>query len=141
MFAAADLSTPPGTEVSLLAWIFNSLGFAYSVLLPLLAVVGFVLTLIIVLRGQGPLAAAALLLIVHMPLLVGAFAALQGMMASFLVIAISGTAPKPAEVAEGISTALVAPFVSLLLIVPAYLTATIGGFIRCLRSSPPGPMA
>ncbi len=117
---------------SLLFWVFTSLGFPYVILLPLAGFLCFVLTLIVVLRGRGPMAAAALILIVHVPLLIGAFAAIQGGIASYTVIAMSETAPKPSEVAEGISTALVAPMVAMLLMVPGYATAALGAFIRSL---------
>ena len=76
------------------------------------------------------MAAAALILIVHVPLFIGVFAAVQGAIASYTVIAMSGASPKPSEVAAGISTALVAPLVGMLLTVPGYATATLGALIR-----------
>ncbi|MCO6457949.1 MAG: hypothetical protein J5I93_21815 [Pirellulaceae bacterium] len=102
-------------------------------MLPLAAIVCFGLVLLIVLRGKGPLAAAALVLIVHVPLLIGIYAALEGMLASYTVIAASSSTPKPADVATGVSTALVAPLVAMLLMVPSYATAAIGALVRALR--------
>jgi hypothetical protein len=93
----------------------------------------FLLALIIVIRGNGPMAIAALILIVHVPLLIGIFAAIQGAIASYTIIAMGGAAPKPSEVAAGISTALVAPLVGILLMVPGYATAALGAFIRSLQ--------
>tara|TARA_R110002073_G_scaffold308333_6_gene478252 strand:+ start:3246 stop:3662 length:417 start_codon:yes stop_codon:yes gene_type:complete len=123
-------------QQSLLHWIFVSLGPAYLVLLPLAAFLSFVVALMIVVRGKGAMAAAALVLVVHIPLLVGLFAAFQGAISAFTVIAMSSSAPKPAEIAAGFSTALVAPFISLLLMVPGYLTAVIGAVVRSLVESP-----
>lgn len=51
--------------------------------------------------------------------MVGLMGTVQGMIASFSVIANSSTAPKPAELAEGISTALFTTLVGLVLAIPA----------------------
>ncbi len=117
---------------SLVSWMYNALGLQYSLLLSLAGLICFLLALILVLHGKGPMAAAGLILVVHVPLLIGLFAAIQGGIASFTVIASSPTAPSPSKVAVGISTALVAPFVGMLLMVPGYATAVLGAFIRSL---------
>jgi len=121
-------------QQSLLSWMFTALGFPYVILLPLAGLLCFLLALIVVLRGTGPMAAAALILIVHVPLLIGIFAAIQGGIASYTVIATSATTPKPSELAAGISTALLAPMVGMLLMVPSYATAALGAFIRALAA-------
>jgi hypothetical protein len=108
------------------------LGFPYVVLLPLAGIVCFALALLLVVRGKGPMSAAALILIVHVPLLIGVFAAIQGGIASYMVIASSESSPKPAEVAAGISTALIAPLIGILLMVPGYSIAALGAMIRAL---------
>ena len=123
--------SPPGAQ-SLLSWMFSALGIGYGILLPLAGLVCFLLVLVVVLRGRGPLAAAALILIVHVPLLIGLFAAFQGAIASFTVIATSASTPKPSELAAGISTALFAPLVGVLFMVPAYATAALGALVRSL---------
>jgi biopolymer transport protein ExbB len=51
--------------------------------------------------------------------MVGLFGTVDGMIRSFMVIANSTTAPKPAELAAGISTALVTTLVGLFLAIPA----------------------
>jgi len=51
--------------------------------------------------------------------MVGLLGTVQGMIASFQVIATSTTAPKPSELAAGISTALVTTLVGLWLAIPA----------------------
>jgi hypothetical protein len=50
------------------------------------------------------------------------------------VIAVNATTPKPSEVAAGISTALFAPLVGILLMIPGYATAALGAFIRALAA-------
>jgi hypothetical protein len=117
----------------MIPWMFQALGL-YSILLPLLAIVCFIVTLVILFRGKGPMAAASLVLVVPMPFLLGLFAALQGAIASYSVIASSATTPKPADVAVGISAALIAPMVGLLLMAPSYLVASLGSFLRSLMT-------
>ena len=112
--------------------MLTALGFPYVILLSLTGVLCFLLALIVVLRGKGPMAAASLVLIVHVPLLIGIFAAIQGGIASYTVIATGAAPPKPSEVAAGISTALVAPLVAMIFMIPGYATAALGAFIRCL---------
>jgi len=124
------MDTEP-VQRSILNWAVAALG-PYAILLPLAGLVCFVLVLILVVRGKGPMAAASLILIVPIPLLIGVFAALQGMMASYSLMAAAAVAPKPSEVAEGISTALIAPSVGMIVMGPALATAVIGSFFRAM---------
>lgn len=119
---------------SLLSWMLEALGFPYVFLLPLAGALCFLLALIVVIRGRGPMAAASLILIVHVPLLIGIFAAIQGAISSYTVIAMSDNTVEAAEVASGVSTSLFAPLVGLLLMAPGYAVAAIGAFIRCLTA-------
>jgi hypothetical protein len=114
--------------------MFSALG-VYAIVLPLAAFVCFVLTVLVVSRGKGPMAVAALILIVPVPLLIAVFAAIRGAIASYTIIAMSGSAPKPSEVAEGISTALFAPMVAMVLMAPSYAVATLGAAIRSLLTN------
>src|SRR5207249_4301003 len=54
--------------------------------------------------------------------MVGLLGTVDGMVASFIVIATSPTAPKPSQLADGISTALVTTLVGLVLAIPAILS-------------------
>lgn len=117
---------------SKLKWLFNALGVEYSLLLPLAALLAFVLTLILVIRGRGPLATAALVFAVPLPFMVGVYGFFDGMVASFIVIAQSTVSPKPSEYAAGISTALVTPLVGMFLMAPSYLLALFGSLIRAM---------
>jgi hypothetical protein len=116
---------------SMLMWTFNALGWRYTLMLPASALLAFVLTLGVVIRG-GPYAGWALLFIVPMPVWVGALGFFDGMIMSYNVIAMSETSPKPSEIAFGISTSLVTPVVGMVLMTPAYLVAAVGLFIRTL---------
>lgn len=117
-------------NISYLQWMYQSLGIPYAFLLPLVGLICFFLTLIIVLRGKGPMSVAALILVVHIPLLLGIFAGMQGMIASYQIAAMSQATPQPAQLAEGTSTALIAPMVGMLLVAPSYAMAAIGAIIR-----------
>jgi hypothetical protein len=121
---------------SYVSWLLDSLGMYYVILLPLAGLVSFLIALIVVIRGKGPMAGPCLILVVHIPMLIGVFAAIQGAIASYMVIAISDTAPKPSEIALGVSTALAAPMVAMVLTVPSYVVAVFGSLIRALGGEP-----
>ena len=78
-------------QSSLLSWAISSLGSTYIVLLPLSALLSFVFVLVLLFRGRGPMAGVSILLFVHVPLMIGIFAAVQGMIRSYSVIAMSAT--------------------------------------------------
>jgi hypothetical protein len=132
-------------QQSYLQFFFSALGIRYSFLLPLAALVSFVLVLIVVLRGKGSWMSAALVLLVPLPFYVGILGVIDGMLASLQVIAMSDTSPKPSALAEGISMSLVTALVGLWLSVPGYLLAVVGSIVRSLgREEPPShcvPMA
>lgn len=117
---------------SYLSWMYEALGMQYSVLLPLAGLICFVLALILVVRGKGPMAAAALILIVHVPFLIGIFAAVQGIIASYSIIAMSIVAPRPSDLAQEYSTALFATLVGIAMMVPGYSVAAVGALVRAL---------
>jgi MotA/TolQ/ExbB proton channel family len=117
---------------SYLHWLCMALGLKYSLLLPLAALLAFILTLIVVVRGKGPLAGAALVFIVPMPLFIGLYGAIEGVIAMYAVIANSTTQPKPSQLANGISMALATLWVGTLLMAPSYVVAMFGLFVRSL---------
>ncbi len=51
--------------------------------------------------------------------MIGLFGTVQGMIASFQVIAVGGATPKPSDLAEGISTALFTTLIGLAIAIPA----------------------
>ncbi len=119
-------------QQSYLMWMYSALGIKYALLLPASAASSFVVTLLLVVRGKGAFAAAAIVLVVSLPLLVGIVGALDGTMASFAVISVSSVTPKPSEWARGVSMALVAPWLGFWLMVPTFLLATIGSAVRAI---------
>lgn len=122
------------TPQSKLSWFFQSLGLFYSLSLPAVGLLAFVLTVIIVIRGKGPLAGAGLWFVVTMPLWLGVLGFFDGMIASMMVISMSTAAPKPSELAQGVSAALVTPLVGLWLMAPSFLVATLGSLLRSLTA-------
>ena len=124
---------------SYLHFLYSALGIKYTLLLPLAGLAAFAVTLIVVVRGKGSLAGVVLLFIVPVPFFIGLYGALEGTIASYQVIAASTVQPKPSELAQGISMALVTPMIGLLLMVPAYATATIGLLLRSLSGNPDRP--
>ena len=118
----------------MLSWMFSALGAQYTFLLPLAGIISFVLALLLVIRGKGPMAGAAIVLIVHIPFLIGIFAAIQGAINSYSIIALMDSTPMPTAVASGISTALFAPLVGMLVMVPSYAAAALGAFIRSMTA-------
>ncbi len=123
-------------RMSYLEFLFQALGFRYAVLLPAVGILAFVFVLVLVIRGKGPALTGALLFLVPLPVLVGLFAAVDGMVASFQVIAMSNTAPKPSEYAMGISMSLVSVYLGFLLAVPSYILATCGLIARAFSAKP-----
>ncbi|HEX5447394.1 MAG TPA: hypothetical protein VFW87_26505 [Pirellulales bacterium] len=115
-----------------MTWVFRALGLKYSLLLPLAALVALLLTLVVLLRGKGPMAAGALVLIVPMPFFVGLYGGIDGLIAIYTVIAASAIQPKPSELAEGTSMALAAPMIGMLLMAPAYVLAMVGLIVRSM---------
>jgi hypothetical protein len=121
-----------GPGQSLFGWMFSALGPLYMILLPLAGILSFLLALLVVTRGKGPIAGAALLLVVNVPLFVGIFSAIQGLISSYVVIAQSGATPKPFDVTAAMATALIAPLIAMLFMVPGYLVALVGSLVQAL---------
>ena len=126
---------PHELRQSYVQWMVTSLG-PYVLYLPVAGLLCFVLTLIAVLRGKGSMAAVALVLIVPIPIFIGAFGCFQGAISFFRIIATSEVAPKPREVADAVSVALFAPFVGLMVMVPSYAVAVFGALYRSLSADP-----
>ncbi len=89
-----------------------------------------VLTLFIVIRGQGPFACAALVFLVPIPFWLGLFGMLKWLTASLQLIAMSSAAIKASEISDGIAGSLVNPMLGLVMMVPSYLVATLGSIFR-----------
>jgi hypothetical protein len=123
-------------QQSYLEFMFNALGWRYTMLLPLAALVSFLLILLLILRGRGSFVSTGLILLVPLPFLVGIMGYVDGLVASFQVIAMSDTAPKPSQLALGLSMSFVTIFVGILLTIPGYILAVVGTLIRSLTADP-----
>lgn len=135
-FAMAHVDHRP--RESYLGWMIRCMGIV-GLLIPVAGLFCFALTLIVVIRGQGPFAFAALALLVPIPFLLGLLGTLQGMILSLQVIAVSSIAPKPSEVSDGITTALFNPLLGLIFMTPSYLVATVGSVVRAFAKSAANP--
>ncbi|MFK7767429.1 MAG: hypothetical protein AB8B55_09430 [Mariniblastus sp.] len=62
---------------TVLNFLFTSVGPTYAIILPLAGVLCLLLTVALVSRGCGAMAAASILLVVNVPLLISVFAATQ----------------------------------------------------------------
>ena len=113
-------------DASLLVWISRHFGPVTLILLPLVTLVSFGLTMLVLCRGKGINACVALLAIIPMPLFVGVFLILKGIVASAAVIGMTDVAVKPAEITEGLAMMLATPLAGALLTLPAYLDRDIG---------------
>ena len=117
-------------QQSSLTWFFSSLGWKYTLLLPMAGLFSFVVVLVLILRGKGPAMVGALVFLVPLPFFIGVFGVVDGLAASFQVIAMSDVAPKPSRLANAISMSLVSAWVGMFLSVPGYLLAVAGLIIR-----------
>ena len=122
-------SEPPVPQ-SYLAWMYNSLGPFYGLVIPLAGFVVFVGACLVVALNRRPAVIAAYLVFLPLPLLIGIFGSIRGFIMSYSVIATSVVTPKPSDVAGGISTALFTSLVGLFVTFPAYFVAATGLFVR-----------
>lgn len=118
---------PPQSHLN---WAYEALGLTYTVAMLLAGLVCFGVVLFLVRRGRGPMAAAALVLVVPVPLWIGLLAMAHGLCSSYWVLARSATAPHLSALYDSYSTALVAPIVGLLVTLPAFMCAVIGATVR-----------
>ena len=122
-------------QQSFLMWVFHSLGF-FSVLLMLALMFSFAITLLLVWRVRGGWAIAGLMFVVPIPLWVGILGTILGYIQAYRVIAMSASAPDPAMLAHGLSTAMVSSYVGAVLVIPNFLLAVIGSVVRSSKSEP-----
>ncbi len=119
-------------QQSLLEYYYWALGLKYAIALPLAAAFSFVMTAIVVLRGRGAPAIAAILLLAPLPVYLGMMAAADGFVASGRVIALGPVAPNPAELVHGFCMAMAPISVGMFLAIPGFLVASMGMLIRSL---------
>jgi hypothetical protein len=118
-------------QESFVGWMIRCMG-PIGLLIPVAGFLCFVLSLLVVFRGQGPFAFAALVFLVPIPFLLGLFGTVQGLILSLQVIATSSTSVKPSEISDGIATSLFNPMLGLVFMTPSYLVAVIGSMIRSM---------
>ena len=131
-FESFEMDVAPQQPRSYLHFLIVSLGLRYTIGLPLVALLSFIAIVLLLLFGKNRYVGAAILTILPMEPLMGMYAFVDGLIASFQVISMAGVAPKPADMAEGFAMSLVATLVSLALSCPIFLTAAVGLSIRAI---------
>jgi hypothetical protein len=126
---APDVPQAVYRHESYVGWMIRSMGLIGLLVLGS-GMFCFILTLFIVIRGQGPWACAALVLFVPIPLLLGLFGTVQGLIASLQVIAATSVSVKTSEIADGVASSLFNPMLGLVMMAPSYLVATLGSIFR-----------
>ena len=119
---------------SLVMWVASALGVKFGLFIALAAIVAFVLTLAVVIRGKAASAGSALAFIVPLPALVGLFGAMEELVATFSVLSRSDVEIKVAQLALVATEAVIRPMAGLLAIAPSYLLAMTWLLIRSFRS-------
>lgn len=120
-------------QESMASWLIHSAGFL-GLLILLTSLIVFLAALIVVFASRRPAMIAACFPWLLLPLWLGCLGAFWGSLQSFMVIAQSEVAPKPSELAEGVSVALVSPLLALVLTFPGYLILTVGLFLRTVAA-------
>lgn len=127
-----DSSAPQASSMA--SQLLNGVGLFGLALLLLSGLAALAIVCLMAWRGRGPMAVCTVLLAAHTPLLFSVLLALSGIWNSYRIIATSGTTPRPSELAFGISTALLAPRLALLLTLPIYAVAILGCMVRALTA-------
>ena len=119
-------------QQSVLSWAITSLGPVFAPLILGSGVLIFLGACVVVLFQRRPSVIAAYLVFVPLPWLMGILGTCWGGLQTLSAIAMSEVAPKPSELAAGISTSLFSSLVGLVASLPAYLVVAMGLLIRTL---------
>jgi hypothetical protein len=125
----AELAAP--TRETILVWVYHSLGIRYTLLFPLLLLLGLFLAILAAAKFKTPHLTAVLLIVVPLPIYYGFIGTIDGLLASWQVISSSGITPKSNELSEGAAMSLVSMQVGLILSLPLYFFAL---FTLCYRA-------
>jgi hypothetical protein len=125
----------PYESQSLVSFFIHALGHRYLVLLPLAGMVSFALTLLVLIKGKGPSMGALVVLLVLLPLTVGYYGYIDGLISSYSVIAASETMPKPSELSNGVSMSLVSMLVGFWMSLPTLVLSIAGLTVRALKGT------
>lgn len=122
---------------SQLLWIIRTTGLG-GLFIVMSALVVFVLTIVVVTRGRGPIVGPTLVLLLHGPFAISVMATLNSLVNSFSVLAMSDQVIKASIWAEALAEALLLPLEALLLTAPSYLIAVVALLVRSLGRSEQG---
>jgi len=118
---------------SMLSWLIHSAG-GFGLLVLLSALIVFLGALIVLFASRRPAVIAACFPWLLLPLWLGFLGALWGGMQWFLIVAGSPIFPEMRHLGDAVSTALISPFLALLLTFPSYLVLSAGLFLRTIAA-------
>jgi len=127
-------ATDEKVGISFFEWAFQSLGFFYGVLIPLTGLLVFLGACLVVMLSRRPAVIAAYLVFLPLPMLIGVYGSVEGLIACFSMSAMPRGTPLPAEVGIGISTALFSTVAGMAVSFPSYFVLAFGLFFRTLFS-------
>lgn len=110
-------------QESLLIWYFKALGIRYAFLLPLVALICLALVVLVAVVWKHHSLTALLALLIPLPVYFGIVGCIDGLAASFQVLAHSTTVPHMNELAAGGSMSLATVQVGMYLALPTFLLA------------------
>lgn len=106
----------------------------YGWLLPLAAFVSFVLVALVLLKGKGALVAAAIALLLPLPIWMGFVAMIDGLIVSAGIIEQSGVEPEWAAVFGSFATAIRVLWYGFALALPTFMLTTAVVVARAIRA-------
>lgn len=122
---------------SLLQYYYRCCGPTYSIMIPLLAFIAFVLVVLILAKGKGPTVGPALVLTAPMAAYFGLYGTIGGLLATARIVEQSGTDPDPWMLWSGVGSSLVTFMLGMMLSIPAFLTAVVGAVLRAVTHEDP----
>lgn len=126
-------------QQSMLSWLIHSAG-TLGLLVLISSLIVFVGALVVVFASRRPAVIAACFPWLLLPLWLGFLGALWGGMQWFLIVAGSPIFPEMRHLGEAVSTALISPFLALLLTSPSFLILSAGLFFRTLATGKQPPV-
>jgi len=126
---------------NMMTWMINALGPIYGLAIPLAGLAVFVGSCLVVALSKRPAVIASFLVFLPLPVLIGVFGSVQGVISAFATVS-GGGAEVPGDiVAACFATALFTTFLGLIVSGPSYLVLAFGLFFRTLASRAGGPSA
>lgn len=121
---------------SYLMWAFESMGIFYSLVLPAAGLAVFLGAILVVALNRRPGVIAAYLVFLPLPLLIGVFGSVHGLIFSLSAISSSGSDLPARVLVAAWPSALFTTYFALLVSFPSYFIVAIGLFVRAILWRP-----